>query len=122
MSPIAWADVLANSPSWALESTYSNYETQTDRYIEARLAHKIILMSEAHHHLISMNGQFLDTYKQNADAIKLRKSTEVLDLIVQEFDAGMLEASNPYLGPDEWVQKHLDETHSALVEIHGKLN
>ena len=120
ITPIAWTDVLANSPRWELE--YASYENRTDQYLAAKLTHRIINMSDVHFHISSMNNRFLDPYIQKIDAIKLRKSIEVLNRIVQEFDVGMLEESNPYLGPSEWVQKHIDETHSALAEIHEKFN
>jgi hypothetical protein len=69
-----------------------------------------------------MNSQFFQVYLENSDRNKLRKSVEVFDLIVKEFDDGMLEESIATFGPTDFVQKHIDETHSALAEIHEKIN
>ncbi|MFK7815639.1 MAG: hypothetical protein AB8B92_04825 [Gammaproteobacteria bacterium] len=120
MTPIAWADALANSPRWEIQTP--SYENRTDQYIAASHTHRIINMSHVHYHLNSMNNGFLDLFLQNVDATKLRKSIAVFDLIVKEFDDGMLEESIATFGPTEFVQKHIDETHAALAEIHEKFN
>lgn len=120
ITPIAWADALANSPRWEIQSP--SYENRTDQYVAASLSHRVINMSHVHFHLNSMNTRYLDPYIQNVDATKLRKSIAVFDLIVKEFDDGMLEESIATFGPTEVVQKHIDETHSVLEEIRKKFN
>lgn len=125
LNPTAWIDAFSKSPRWVTQAPSMNQPSEK-YHAEMKIwgagidSHQIIHMSHVHFHINSMNTEFLKVFMRTKETDKLQKSIGVLDIIVKEFDDGMLEESIATFGPSEYVQKQIDETHAALGEIHKK--
>ena len=125
-TPAAWKDALSNRPRWVIQSismsqSPESYEAEKKRLGDEFDSHQAIHMSHVHFHINSINSEYLDIFLRTNSIDRVQKSVELLDIVVKEFDDGMLEASIPTFGPTEYVQKQIDETHAALNEIHEKI-
>jgi len=133
-TPIAWVDVLANSPRWEIEVSSYQYGSEEHKKFSADLdAHRIVFFSYVQGHLNNMtrsNNKFLKVLKRNSTPDDYQKSIAVLEQIVMEFDKQLPEKINTLVEPNDllqkyiqkYIQKQIDETHLALDEIHQTID
>lgn len=129
-TPIAWVDVLANSPRWEIEVPSYQYGSEEHKKFSADLdAHRIVFFSHVQGHLNNMtrsNNKFLKVLKRNSAPDDYQKSIAVLEQIVMEFDKQLPEKINTLVEPSDflltYIQKQIDETHLALDEIHQTID
>ena len=93
---------------------------RTEAFLSARMAHRVILLSDVHYHVKALSTHYLDLYARDGIDVSLRKSVEEVSRIVPLLESGL--HGDPAFGKQNvaYHDEQIGEIRESLVDIRPR--